>query len=70
MILFWEKYTNNEEKQENLSYKIEIILQRENSKSKRNGKYDLSCDRCSRFFRQQCLLSIVGARRQSKSFRT
>ena len=31
MILFWEKYTNNEEKQENLSHKIEIILQRENS---------------------------------------
>lgn len=31
MILFWEKYTNNEEKQEKLSYKIEIILQRENS---------------------------------------
>lgn len=31
MILFWEKYTNNEEKQENLLYKIEIILQRENS---------------------------------------
>jgi hypothetical protein len=62
MILFWEKYTNNEEKYENPSHKIEIILQRENSKSKRNGKYPLACDRCSRFFRQQCLFSIVGAR--------
>lgn len=31
IILFWEKYTNNEEKVENLSHKIEIILQRENS---------------------------------------
>ena len=31
MILFLEKYTNNEEKVENLSHKIEIILQRENS---------------------------------------
>lgn len=33
MILFWEKYTNNEEKVENLSHKIEIILQREKFKS-------------------------------------
>ena len=31
MILFWEKYTNIKEKVENLSHKIEIILQRENS---------------------------------------
>ena len=31
MILFWEKCTNNDEKQENLPHKIEIILQREKS---------------------------------------
>ncbi len=31
MILFLEKCTNNEEKVENLSHKIEIILQREKS---------------------------------------